>query len=79
MKTRGFHMTERIAQNVDPEMTLSDIAKVLSQMNESYPTQKCRDLAQMLAAELGEVYLDKMCQHLMQAPFWSGKDPRNDG
>jgi hypothetical protein len=74
MKTRGFHMTDRVAREVDPEMTLTDIAKLLSAMSDCYPTAECRRLAQLLALELGEVYLDRMCQHLMQAPFWNQKD-----
>lgn len=74
MKPHGFHMTDRVAREIDPEMTLTDIAKLLSQMSDSYPTPECQRLAQLLAAELGEVYLDKMCQHLMQAPFWNRED-----
>lgn len=70
MKPQGFHMTERVGREVDPEMTLSDIARILARMDECYPTETCRKLAHQLATELGEVYLDKMCQHLMQAPFW---------
>lgn len=78
MKPQGFHMTERVAREVDPEMTLSDIAKILSRMDEHYPTETTRKLAQELAIELGEVYLDKMCQHLIQAPFWNSRDSRGD-
>ena len=78
MKPQGFHMTERVGREVDPEMTLSDIAKILARMDECYPTETCRKLAQQLATELGEVYLDKMCQHLMQAPFWNSRNSRPD-
>lgn len=74
MKAQGFYMTDRIAREVDPEMTLTDIAKLLSAMSDCYPTPECQRLAQLLASELGEVYLDKMCQHLMQAPFWHEKE-----
>ena len=74
MKPQGFHMTDRVAKNVDPDMTLTDIAMLLSRMNDCYPTPETQRLAQLLANELGEVYLDKMCQQLMQAPFWNNKD-----
>jgi hypothetical protein len=67
-------MTDRVAQETDPNMTLGDIADILSRMNAHYPTPRCRKLARELAIELGEVYLDKMCAQLMAAPFWNQED-----
>jgi hypothetical protein len=74
MTNKAFPMTDRVAQGYDPDMTLTDIAQILSAMTETYPTSKCQQLARELAVELGEAYLDKVCQQLMAAPFWNKRN-----
>jgi hypothetical protein len=74
MTVTGFHLTEGVAKSVDPDMTLSDIARLIAAMNQSYPSEKTRLMAKELVGELGEVYLDRMCRTLMEAPIWNKDD-----
>lgn len=74
MSKKGLKLIETIGNSLDPDMTLGDIAGVISRMNDKYPTAETQRMARQLAEALGEVYLDKMCQQLMSAPFWNRKN-----
>lgn len=74
MTKTGFYLKDGVARTVDPDMTLSDIARLMAAMNESYPSERTQQLARELVSELGEVYLDKMCLVLMEAPIWNRDD-----
>lgn len=74
MKPGHFHLIDAIGRSVDTDMSMTEIVKVIARMSDCYPSVESQRLARALAAELGEVYLDKMCQQFMQSPLWQDKD-----